>query len=449
MNSSNEKSFSNRKESPDKYERNKLNKRINEIRQQKAQEEQQLKERRRLLKQEEDNKKQCFKCKEKQEIQEKSIKDYKKSQVKSKKTKSEADKNENEDKSNLKSSKKKDKSKVIGYMKLPKNINEYRHLIKTNQLAESDIKWVIDLREKNKQNYEELLLKVHDAPSFYHNDSEKYKSKKQKERKDYLINTQNCFNKLNINEDVYYKERLNQENTYHLYSKRPDFVINKDIVEFEGSLRNYRSVLPKDFKSTWTNISSNPKSNFLFSEKYPMITNKAKDFIEKNKTFSLFPIETKVIKALYNDRNIFKKTVSYDKTSTGPFLGEHHSFSPYNKKDPQNISYSGSNLQEIRHLLKGRLQSNLIWEIGLRNNLNVRSDYIKNELYENGEKIRERKKVKKDSNGLILYDSPNRKRIWDNNFTSYPNKSFSIKEKLKKNGNIKIKSCLSRLDDDK
>ena len=124
------------------------------------------------------------------------------------------------------------------------------------------------------------------------------------------------------------------------------------------------------------------KKNFLFSNKYPLITNKA----NQNNTFSVFPIETKIVKTSYNDRDIFKKTVSYDKTSTGAFLGEHNSFSPYNKKDPQNISYSGSNLQEIRHLLKkGGLQSNLIWEIGLRNNLNIRSNYIKNELYdENG-----------------------------------------------------------------
>lgn len=340
-------------------------------------------------------------------------------------------KNDISEKEDHKNTNVKAKRSTLKLKSLPKNVNEYKHLLKSNLIVGSDIEWVLDLREKNKINLEELKSKASEPPKFYAVDSEKYIEKMKREEVEKMSNTMNCFNKIKFNESQYFKERSNKNTVDHLLRKRPDSVTDKNIIEFESSLRDYRKKI-NDKEKQWVDVSDRPKSYFLFSNKFPVVTKEGQKLFNETNGFSVKPVDFKLSKTNYNDRAIFRRTMTYDKTATGPFLGEHNSFIP-NPKDLKNQKYMGTNIQEIRHLLsqKGTLQSNLLWEIGLRNNLMNKEDYLNRKVYNQEKKIKS--KGKKNE---IIADKENEKREWNNIFTKYPQKPKVIEH-------FKIKPCVA------
>ena len=77
------------------------------------------------------------------------------------------------------------KTKTNNKNSLPKNINEYRHVIDTFKASDDDVKWINGLREHKKV---ELVKLESGEPPFshmpYHERAEKYKADLEKYRKD-------------------------------------------------------------------------------------------------------------------------------------------------------------------------------------------------------------------------------------------------------------------------
>ena len=392
------------------------------------------KERIEHIRNEQEENKKCIKChnkKDKQLAESKSKKKEKRTSDSINLSPSPKKNNDINEKEEQKENNVKAKRNTLKLKSLPKNVNEYKHLLKSNLIVGSDIEWVLDLREKNKINLDELKLKVDNPPYFYAEDSQKFIEKMKREEVEKMSNTMNCFNKIKFNESQYFKERSNKNNIDHLLRKRPDSVTDKNIIEFESSLRDYRKKI-NDKEKQWVDVSDRPKSNFLFSNKFPIVTKEGHKLFNETNGFSVKPVDFKLSKTNYNDRAIFRRTITYDKTATGPFLGEHNSFIP-NPKDLKNQKYMGTNIQEIRHLLsqKGTLQSNLLWEIGLRNNLMNKEDYLNRKVYNQEKKVK--KKGKKNE---IDTEKEIEKKEWNNIFTKYPKKPKTI-------DHFKIKACVA------
>jgi len=318
---------------------------------------------------------------------------------------------------------------------LPKNVNEYKHLLRTNNISEADIEWVLELREKSKVNYKEMLSHIKGAPSFYFDDLNKYVTKQKSLKLKELSKTQNCFNKIKANEDIYYKERINKENVDHLYKNST--ATDNNIIDFETNLRQYRMKSPSTNFKKWVNISDRKNSYSLFSDKFPIISKEAQNIFNATDGFTVKPFDYTISKTTYLDKPIFRKTFNYNKTATGPFLGEHNSLQPLNKKDPNTIKYCGTNIQNIRHIIekKGYLQSNMLWEIGLRDNIKDRLKYLNKTIYE-GDRIRKEFSKKDKKNTLESPVKNNEKPEWTN---IYSKGVIKIPKKEK----IKIKECLN------
>lgn len=318
---------------------------------------------------------------------------------------------------------------------LPKNVSEYRHLMNLNYIGESDVKWVLDLRKNKRVDMADLKLKNGEPPNFYNDDLSKHKSKIQKCINEQMSLTQNFFNKFSLNDSAYYKERNNNFDIDHLLRRRPDSVYDSNIINFEVSLRDYRISKKSELNSPkWKDIGYKTSSNFVFSDKYPIISKEAHEIFNKTNSFQMKPVRKELKKDKYNDKEIIKRRITFEKDSTGAFLGEHFSLSPAEPtNDPLSVKYKGSNLQSIRHILddRGKLQSSILWELNLRNALTDREEILKKISDPKDHK----KKQNKNKEAVILSDKE--RAQWSGNFTKYPSKS---KEKLKLN----YKSCCEK-----
>ena len=342
---------------------------------------------------------------------------------------------------------------------LPKNVNEYKHLLKKSNLVGADIEWVLDLREKSKIDYNELIKKVKEAPSFYDEDFNNYKNKLEKENKKIMSNTQNCFNKLKLNEAVDYKDNTNMNQTSHLFKPRP--TVDKNIINFEVNLRDYRIKEDKSKMNktgnSWISIGYKTSPNFIENKKTPIQGNIAKNMMNNTNAFLIKPFKYKIEKMdipidyskniisnsehtgknensgnvdyeknyKFNTTNkFFRKRLTYDKDSLEPYLGEHKSlphFISANSKDPLASTYNGINLGTVNHLLQNKAHfesnnlneilnrnsgskneishSNVLWQLNLRGELNKRAASSKKYYdHEYLIKKREESRIKREKN---------------------------------------------------
>lgn len=333
---------------------------------------------------------------------------------------------------------------------LPKNVNEYKHLLKKSNLVDADIQWVLDLREKNKLEYKDLIKKIKEAPSFYNNYTIQFKNKIKKVSDKYL----NC----KLYESVDFKDSKNLNQTLHLFKSSPS--VNKDIVDFETNLRDYKTKTNKSNMSktqnSWLSIGYKTSPYFWNNKKIQIDSKFAKDLYNKHNNMLIRPCKYEITKMdipidysknivtnldnanknsnqdasinidyKFNTTNKFyKKRLTYDKNSLISFLGEHKSLPPFKSnnpiKDPLASTYNGINLGSVNHLLRNNnysgssnskdvfntnknniCHSNVLWQLNLRNELenkanNCKKLYDKKELSKIKIKNKENRQKKKD-----------------------------------------------------
>lgn len=228
---------------------------------------------------------------------------------------------------------------------IPKNINEYKHLIDETRLVQSDIDWALGLRWKKPpmKRYIPFDVSSSSPPSFFDADSMKYKEKASKPTNNPFFKTDNGFK------------------LYHLVQDKARKGFNLDMLMFESTLRNFR--LKDGSKSVqhtnkWHNLPYDPKArfhNFL-----PPLTQKNKDNLMKISKYVTRPFASTYKKIKYNEEDLLVKTMQPDMNCTMDFLGHHNLLNNYSAK------YQIQNLGKIRHILSTHSNSLSLFESGLR-----------------------------------------------------------------------------------
>lgn len=334
------------------------------------------------------------------------------------------------------------------FRSLPKNVNEYKHLLSKSNFIGSDLEWVQDLREKTNFDVKEKIKFMKEKPSFYDNDEIKYKKRVNTAKEEMMSKTVNCFNKVKSNETMYYKERCNANNIDHLLRKRN--MNDKNIIDFEVSLRDYRQSMNSSISNKWLDIGYKTTSKFVFSDKFPLITKKANEIFNETNSFQLKPIKQKLTKTVYKDRNIIKRSITYEKM-TGAFRGEHLELAPFsqgeNQKDPLIANYNGINLQNVRHLLqqKNVPQSNIIWQLNLRGELSTKGEkanIVLSQEYKKEEKVKFKNMIKAKAENKPYISDSSTSNEWSNIYSKFTEKKTRENENKKKRQKYKMKECI-------
>jgi len=147
--------------------------------------------------------------------------------------------------------------------KFSKNINEYRHLL-NGKVGDPEMGWILELRTCSKSKFKNYknIPDVH--PRFYIDEIDKFKKK-------------NLKNELK-------SSKSDLKNLEHLFTKRLGGTANSSQIGFESTLRNFRTVIHEDEKSTkdkWRTTSTLSKPR-LFSSYVTNLSN----YNTKDKFFS-------------------------------------------------------------------------------------------------------------------------------------------------------------------
>ena len=217
---------------------------------------------------------------------------------------------------------------------LPKNVNEYRHVIEQYSSQESDLEWILMLRRH--QPIKTIQKEINaNPPNFYNKDYEKYRAKTE---------TDNNMrkNKMKIN-----------LGTYKHIIKRP--YLNSSMFNFETTLRT-NSNLSRNWKSL--NFSS---KNNLFDTYLPPLLTQSKENLTKLGDFVSRPLIQIDTKVTVNGNEIRQRKFepSTERTSRSPF--EHFISNKYNDR------YSIKNVNAIKHIMNSENSNiNTLWETNLR-----------------------------------------------------------------------------------
>ena len=219
---------------------------------------------------------------------------------------------------------------------LPKNVNEYRHVIEQYSSQESDLEWILMLRRH--QPIKTIQKEINaNPPNFYNKDYEKYRAKTETDN--------------NIRKN---KMKINL-GTYKHIIKRP--YLNSSMFNFETTLRtNSNSNLSRNWKSL--NFSS---KNNLFDTYLPPLLTQSKENLTKLGDFVSRPLIQIDTKVTVNGNEIRQRKFepSTERTSRSPF--EHFISNKYNDR------YSIKNVNAIKHIMNSENSNiNTLWETKLR-----------------------------------------------------------------------------------
>lgn len=244
------------------------------------------------------------------------------------------------------------------FEKLPRNVNEYQHILCKQNVVAADVSWVLDLREKYKSS--EKINENAVPPSFYYQDLESYHEKCRKNKQDNSDYAKLSKRPLSHIED-------------HLVRNRFGESPNLTVTSFETTLRDFKFKTSRfeqtryTAKNKWVANPNKTQSTFYFSNKFETESKESKDIFKRFNKFMLKPYQEKLSKTNYSDKSsLIKREVVESTNSTGYFLGEHYGLQPID------IKYGGDNLNKLRHLIDKRkdvTQATIVWEIGLRNGL--------------------------------------------------------------------------------
>ena len=256
-------------------------------------------------------------------------------------------------------------NKVIN---VPKDINQFKHLISQFTITPSHLECAFQLRA-----YQRLLSStssstttIPNPPSFYDEDFAKHR-KRTKLR-------------LLYSNDAFYKG-TNSFSLYHLIQNSKASSINPTLLNFQSTLRDFNSnkkttLTKSNSTSNWINLAYRPVYNELQSSYLPPLLAKSKEKYKKLDNYILKRYKIAIEKMKYRNDTINKKTVIKDNTHLPIYSCAHLSMSKYTP------TYENKNIGQIRHLLK-QSNSTAKFEIGLREGFELTTRNFNNKLREN------------------------------------------------------------------
>ena len=170
--------------------------------------------------------------------------------------------------------------KQNGDKKLPKNVNEYRHIIDNILSRDSDVEWVLGLKAPSKPiEYSPLRERTLNQPNFYSEDFERYKDKIEKDNK--------------VREANKLRLKGNTSDFNHIINNRLNMPANPSQIGFDTTLRKFTP-----FENTygpnveWKTLAMSPKKTLL--DKYLAPLKSSSMFnLNKLKDHVCRPLETK------------------------------------------------------------------------------------------------------------------------------------------------------------
>ena len=255
-------------------------------------------------------------------------------------------------------------NKVIS---VPKDINQFKHLISQFTITPSDLEWAFQLRAYQRSlSSSSSTTTIPNPPSFYEEDFAKHR-KRTKLR-------------LLYSNDAFYKG-TNSFSLYHLIQNSKASSINPTLLNFQSTLRDFNSnkkttLTKSNSTSNWINLAYRPVYNELQSSYLPPLLAKSKEKYKKLDNYILKRYKIAIEKMKYRNDTINKKTVIKDNTHLPIYSCAHLSMSKYTP------TYENKNIGQIRHLLK-QSNSTAKFEIGLREGFELTTRNFNNKLREN------------------------------------------------------------------
>jgi hypothetical protein len=181
---------------------------------------------------------------------------------------------------NLKSTEKKHNNQDLGdlvYKNLPKNVNEYRHILDNIESRESDVKWILQLRAyKAKKTFLSLKDSEGVKPQLYTNGLEDYRDKVLREIKERKENEMLL--------------KGNSRDFEHLMTRRVGEQSNPCQLGFDSTLRKSYKNKTGFENIPWRSIAFSPKKSLL-SLYLPALSKNSIENLEKIKKFVSHPME--------------------------------------------------------------------------------------------------------------------------------------------------------------
>ena len=224
--------------------------------------------------------------------------------------------------------------------KIPKNINEYKHLMNNFQLSQADLDWTLDLRTYMDSKTHRMNQTNFNPPSFYETDLNKYKRR----------------SRMGVSDPFLVKENTFQLS--HLVKHR----IDCSQLDFESTLRSFK--MPTGVKTvkhlaTWKSIAYTPKTDR--SEYFlPPVIQCDKENLKRMDKYVLRKYIPTYVQSYCGTQQIKRKKMILDNNSTLDYFGDHLSMNKYSQH------YDVNNIQSIRHILSDHSNSMSQFEIGLR-----------------------------------------------------------------------------------
>ncbi len=248
---------------------------------------------------------------------------------------------------NNSNSKKNNILKNFGF-NVPKNVNEYRHIIEIRSTQGSDVEYMLGLRHYNKINRIEKNISTN-APSFYERDLEKYRKK----------NILKYFDRQLLKTNIATFE--------HILDHPAGLPANNIIFRYETTIRNEKEDEKKNNKNKrffnpnpW-NSTSFPHTKNLFDTFLPPILPNSKNIFDKIKDRCGRPIIQINGKYDLNGEKLRQRKFELSNNVTLRSPSEHLPSSRYNN------DFGTRNMGEISYLLNyDNINSTSLWGTNLR-----------------------------------------------------------------------------------
>lgn len=220
--------------------------------------------------------------------------------------------------------------------KIPKNVNDYRHIIDYIYTKASDFEWILELRNHKKINSIESNINP-SPPPFYAEDLEKYKKRNNNEtNKRYL--------------------KINLAEYHHIIDNPAGMPANSTIMKYETCLRNDE---PKK-NPPWKSLVFNNKRN-LFDTYLPPILKHSQENLQFLGDKVSRPLEQINSEVMLDGKKTRQRKFSYSKDKTLRFPPEHFPSSKYNNH------FKIKNINSIKHMLNyDNINATTLWGANLR-----------------------------------------------------------------------------------
>ena len=223
---------------------------------------------------------------------------------------------------------------------VPKDVNQFRHMIEKYYIRESDLEWMLRLRSY-KQLRKRLPLSSLNPPDFYSDDLSKYRIRTETDRqanKKYL--------------------KTNFAEFRHVISHRQS---NNTLAKYETTLRSVDDInKSNNNKLPWKTSNLSIKQTLLDTY-LPPVLNCSKANLDKLKEEVSRPFVQVNYKSLCGDKQIRQRRFELSPEYTARFPSEHLMTNKYNDR------YGIKNLNSIKHIMShDQSNTNTLWEANLR-----------------------------------------------------------------------------------